>query len=260
MAAGLPLIFEHFSGPRYADCDIYSMSDTVQGVRSMERLGFERGVIHHGNTLPDLFICRRNPASISAQRPRYDSFVPALGTGIHVAHGIDDYFKVAAIRSAVYLGEQACPYAEEFDGNDHAATHLLGWHDHEPAACMRVRFFGRFAKLERLAVRREFRKSQLAFDMVRAAVELCRAKGFRQLYGHARQDLLPFWQRFGFQLKENGAPFGFSGHMFVEMVEECADDNHAIDIGDGPYVTIRPEGRWHQPGVLETSAVAAAAE
>jgi len=254
LAAAIPLVFEHFSAPRYALCDIYSMANTLQGARSMERLGFERGVVHKGITLPDLYVCRRNPMSIQAARPRYDSYVAATGTGIHVAHGIDDFFRIAAIRSAVYLGEQACPFAEEFDGNDHAATHLIGWRDHEPAACLRLRFFARFAKLERLAVRREFRRSQLAFEMVRAAVDLCRAKGFERLYGHARQDLLPFWQRFGFKLKENGAPFSFSGHVFVEMLDDRPLDKDPIDVASDPYVTIRPEGRWHRPGVLETSA------
>lgn len=254
MALGIPTVFDHFTAPRYAQCDIYSTSNTLRGARSMERLGFEQGVFDQGINRPDLYICRRNPRSIAASRPRYDSYIPALGCGIHVANGLDDFLKVAAIRSAVYIGEQSCPFAEEFDGNDQVATHLIGWRDHEPAGCMRIRFFGGFAKLERLAVRREFRKSSLAFDLVRASVELCRAKGVRQLYGHAREDLLPFWQRFGFKLRKNGAPFAFSDHVFLEMEDELEPDTTAISIDSGPYTIIRPEGRWHEPGILEASA------
>jgi predicted GNAT family N-acyltransferase len=33
--------------------------------------------------------------------------------------------RVNAIRSAVYVGEQECPYDEEYDGNDMTGVHLL---------------------------------------------------------------------------------------------------------------------------------------
>ena len=119
---------------------------------------------------------------------------------------------------------------------------------------MRIRFFGEFAKMERLAVRKEFRKTRTAFDLVHASVDLCRDKGYRRLYGHAREDYLRFWQHFGFKLKENGAPFAFSDHSFVEMVDEIEPSAEAVTISDGPYRIIRPEGSWHKPGPLERSA------
>jgi predicted GNAT family N-acyltransferase len=66
-----------------------------------------------------------------------------------------------AIRTLVYLGEQNCPWREEFDGNDYTATHVLGCVDGEPVATARIRWFGEFAKLERLAIRTEFRGLRL---------------------------------------------------------------------------------------------------
>ena len=39
---------------------------------------------------------------------------------------LEDYQKMAAIRAAVFMSEQDCPYEEEFDGNDLCATHLAG--------------------------------------------------------------------------------------------------------------------------------------
>ena len=64
---------------------------------------------------------------------------------------------------------------------------------------------------------------------------------------------VPFWQRFGFKVKHNGAPFGFSGHTFVEMVDESDPPDTAISIDDGPYKLIRPEGQWSYPGILDRS-------
>lgn len=254
LANAIPLVVDHFSSPRYASADMIANVTTERGRRAMLRLGFDEGLEWRGNFKPNLFIKRRATKSRLFPRRRYDQAVDsAADTGITVVHGIDQLFRVAAVRSAVYIGEQSCPYDEEFDGNDFAATHLLYSVKGEPAGCMRIRFFGDFAKMERLAVRKEFRRSTIAFELVRASVELCRDKGFRKLYGHAREDYLPFWQRFGFKVKHNGAPFGFSGHTFVEMVDESDPPDTAISIDDGPYKLIRPEGQWSYPGILDRS-------
>src|SRR6201990_3727411 len=71
-------------------------------------------------------------------------------TTIRIARNLTDLMIVASIRSAVYLAEQDCPLEEEFDGNDLVAAHFIGYVGKEPAGCLRVRFFGEFAKVERL--------------------------------------------------------------------------------------------------------------
>jgi predicted GNAT family N-acyltransferase len=163
--------------------------------------------------------------------------------------------RVASVRSAVYIAEQKCPYEEEFDGNDFSATHLIGYVGNEPAACLRVRYFADFAKLERLAVRREFRTTRLAVTMMRAGIELCRAKGYRCIYAHAQKRLLNFFDRLGFRPLEGGREFAFSDFDYVEIVLDTTPHPQAIALGADPYVLIRPEGRWHEPGILERSAI-----
>ena len=256
LAAGINRVMDRFDSPHYAQADIISTSFTLRGHRAMVRRGFEQGVWHEGQLREDFYMIPRRPDTLASRQPSYATYDPVLRpTGIRVVNGFEDMMRVAAVRSAVFIGEQACPYDEEFDGNDLAATHLLALVDNEPAGCMRLRFFGDFAKLERLAVRREFRTSRTAFQLVRASVALCREKGFRRIYGHARQDYLGFWQHFGFKLKENGAPFAFSDHVFVEMVDDIEPSPTALSLKDDPYRLIRPEGAWHTPGPLEASAL-----
>src|SRR5262249_3573081 len=137
---------------------------------------------------------------------------------IRVAASLSDLMKVVAIRGAIYLSEQSCPYDEEFDSNDFCALHLIGAIDGEPAGCMRIRFFADFAKLERLAVRHEFRRTSLAFDICRAATELCRLKGYTRIYGHVQEKLVPFWKRFGGREMENRPQLVFSDYNYTEMV------------------------------------------
>ncbi|WP_394699107.1 GNAT family N-acetyltransferase [uncultured Cohaesibacter sp.] len=258
LAAGMNTMLDHFASPRYARVDMISRAATTHGERAMQRLGFVKGFALDGFDHPDLFILARSQKARQSQRPRYDSYERGQArTGITVVHEISDLMKVAAIRSAVYIGEQSCPYDEEFDGNDFAATHLLAYVDDEPVGCMRVRFFGDFAKLERLAIRKEYRSSRVAFQLVRASVDLCRAKGFRRIYGHARKDLLHFWKHFGFNVKDNATEFDFSGIDFVEMLDEIHPTNDAISLADSPYRIIRPEGQWSRPGILEGAMASA---
>src|SRR6266567_6915672 len=173
---------------------------------------------------------------------------------IRVAASSSDLMQVVAIRAAVYLSEQCCPYDEEFDSNDFCAMHLIGAIGGEPAAAMRIRFFADFAKLERLAVRREFRGTPLVFEIARAAKELCRLKGYTRIYGHALERLIPFWRRLGARPIEPQRPVIFSDFSYTEMLIPTEPHPNALSLDSDPYVLIRPEGEWDKPGPLEVSA------
>ncbi len=180
-------------------------------------------------------------------------------TSIRIARNLSDLMIVASIRSAVYLAEQDCPYEEEFDGNDLVAAHFIGFIGEEPVACLRARFFADFAKVERLAVRRQYRRSLIAFKLVRACVAFLKRKGYRRIYGQAQDRLVDFWARFGAKPIGHNRKLVFSDYSYTEMVLELDPDPHAITIDSDPYVIIRPEGEWDRPGVLDRSAARAAA-
>lgn len=161
-----------------------------------------------------------------------------------------------AIRTLVYLGEQRCPWTEEFDGNDYAATQILGTIDGEPAATARIRWFGGFAKLERLAIRAEHRGRGHGHGLLRFLLDLCRQKGFGRVYLHAQARLERFYAGYGFA--RVGQPFVFSDHGYLEMLAEFDSPKPGLSLEAGPYVLNRPEGRWDEPGVLDLSAARAA--
>ncbi|HTT85333.1 MAG TPA: GNAT family N-acetyltransferase [Rhizomicrobium sp.] len=254
LVAAIPLIYEKISAPLYAGVDMYSWASTPHGKMLTEALGFKLGAPLAGAFAPRLHYFARKPKSPPVP-PLYDSYSAGVrGENVTVARTLEDLMRVASVRSAVYIAEQDCPYAEEFDGNDLSATHLIGYIDDEPAGCIRIRYFAGFAKIERLAVRHEFRNSRLAFRLVKAAIAFAATKGYSQLYGHARTDLVRFWSLFGFRPLDSAKTFAFSNVSYVEMVRNAEPDPSAIAIGDDPYVLIRPEGRWHEEGILERSA------
>ncbi len=232
---------------------MFTRPNTPDGFRFNETLGLKKGAKIGPIYAPHLYTFRRAPLTA----PLYDTYHRDAGQrelSVTIARTFEDLMRVASLRSAVYIGEQECPYEEEFDGNDLSATHLIGYVGNEPAGCLRIRYFADFAKVERLAVRKEFRNTRLSFQLVRAGIKLCQMKGYRRLYGHSQKRLVNFWSRFGFRPIEGAKEFVFSDFDYVEIVAEIERDPEAITIGADPYVMIRPEGRWHVPGVLERSS------
>jgi predicted GNAT family N-acyltransferase len=270
--AAMGNVMEFVRRPGFAEADLYARPGTLEGARFMQRTAFLP--VHDGP--PGLFVYRRrdpraHPSPVHREleglsRAVADS-MRSSGTAppraarrmeVRVARGSDDLNMVYALRGSVFLAEQDCPYAEEFDGNDHCATHFLGFVDGEPASCLRARYFGDFVKLERLAVRKPYRKTRISFDIVRFAVDHVRRKGFRRIYGHAREGIEKFWAHFGGKPLTPGHSFVFSDHNYTEMFAEYEKTDDAINLNSGPYMIVRPEGDWDRPGILESSAERAA--
>jgi predicted GNAT family N-acyltransferase len=257
MAGGVPLAFEKISTSLYRDADVYARAVTADGDRFLGALGFSRGAAFKELTASHLHMYRRSPEPLE-DAPLYDCYRSdgaRSETSVTVARSIEDVMRAIAIRGAVYMSEQECPYDEEFDGNDFSATHLLGYVGNEPVGCLRIRYFADFAKFERLAVRREFRNLGVGSQLVRAAIELCQIKGYRRICAHSQKRLTKFWSDLAFHTLESVREFIFSDFDYVEMVLDTAPHPQAITIGVDPYIMIRPEGRWHVPGILERSAI-----
>ncbi len=257
IAGGMPLTVDKISTRLYRDVDVYARAATAQGLKLMNTMGFEPRAKYMGVESQTIHVYRR-ACSEPATSPIYDNYserAKARTETVTIARTLEDMMRVMTIRSAVYIAEQACPYDEEFDGNDFTATHLIGYIGDEPVACLRIRYFADFAKVERLAVRREYRKTRISFQIARAAIELCRTKGYRKIYAHAQKRLLNFFLRLGFRPLKGGQEFVFSDFDYVEIVLDTPPHPKAISIGTDPYIMIRPEGRWHVPGILERSAI-----
>lgn len=252
LAAGAALFMEKISSEQYAGVNLYSRPNTPLGRNYNRVLGLKEGAEIANLSAPHLWVYPRK-----FEDPPYDSYRPGAAAGeigVTIARTFEDLSRVIAVRAAVYIGEQECPYNEEYDGNDLSATHLLAYVADEPVGCLRVRFFADFAKIERLVIRKEFRKTRAAFHLVRAGFKLCQKKGYRRVYGHSQLRLVNFWSRFGFRVMEGGKHFVFSDFDYVEIVADIERDPDAVTIGSDPYVIIRPEGRWHREGILEQSA------
>src|SRR5262249_8264214 len=91
-------------------------------------------------------------------------------------------------------------------------------------------------------------------EIVLFTINFCRRKGYRKAYGHAQKQHQRFWAHFGFREMPRSRPLVFSDHGYVEMCTELHPHSEPLSMKTDPYVLLRPEGRWDEPGILEVSA------
>lgn len=172
----------------------------------------------------------------------------------HIARNMEDFARIISIRSIVYMGEQKCPYAEEFDGNDFTATHLILFCDAEPVGTLRLRWFADWVKLERVCIRAEFRSRDAFRAMINAALEFAGRKGYQRLIGYIQSRLYPLWTRsYKCRRRAGRQEIRFSDFDYMEVEYDIPAHPDVLTPDSSPYVLLRPEGAWDEPGVLDGS-------
>ena len=171
---------------------------------------------------------------------------------IKLASTSDEMMQCFMLRAAVFMGEQQCPYWEEYDGNDYTASHLILYVDGEPAASIRVRWFAGFAKLERAIILKRYRSYGLFIPFVHWAKEFCRKKGYPKAYLHGQKRLWPIFEKDGFR-KVDDKVFHFSDHEYGAFACDLDVGDNAPTVTTDPMVLNRPEDKLDMPGILEES-------
>ena len=178
----------------------------------------------------------------------------------------DEFAMAMAVRAAVFLAEEDnITYFDEFNGNDHVATHLIAYVDGDPAGVIRVRWFAEFALLERVGIRKRYRSYQVLASLARAALDLARQKGFRIAAGRARLETVNFWKRFGG--RQSGEAVSMYRGTLVPIVHDIPRRPDLGAIQAGPFgdpdfetLIVQPEGSWDFTKVREARLHLNAAE
>ncbi|WP_371747592.1 GNAT family N-acetyltransferase [Terribacillus sp. DMT04] len=137
----------------------------------------------------------------------------------------EDFEKAKAMRTAVFVEEQGVAHEDEFDQFDvlgGACQHLLVFHDGEAVGTGRLRFVGDFGKLERICMRKEFRKHGLGRVIIESLEDLVRQAGKTKFKLHAQVQASGFYRKLGYVeasevFDEDGIP-----HVVMEKQEKTA--------------------------------------
>ena len=245
----LPAIGEEYHRLAPNGCPVFSRGATDVSAGILLKLGYMDARSIYPEAQSGLVVVLPQRVGVAPPPPKTKTEIRQVRSFEELAH-------VFSIRSATYLAEQFPLYGEEFDGNDFCATHFVGYIDGDPAGAVRARYFADFVKLERLAVKLEYRKSRLAFALCRTAAAHVRQKGFTRIYGHASDEVAPFWRLLGGSPMEGRPQFQFANVTYNEMSMELEPDPLAVRYGAPPMTTIRPEGLWDEASSLDWSNLA----
>lgn len=104
-----------------------------------------------------------------------------------------------ALRLEVFCGEQGVTEAEERDGRDGEARHLLARVGGAPAGTLRLRVVDGAARIERVCVARAFRGTGLGAALTRHALALAATlPGVTEAKLGAQVPVIGFYERLGF--------------------------------------------------------------
>ena len=104
-----------------------------------------------------------------------------------------------ALRRAVFIKEQNVPEAEEWDGKDEDALHLLAWDGDTPVGTARILLQGDTSKIGRVCVLPQARGTGLGAALIRAALDVLRRQaGVTQARLGSQTHAIGFYEKLGF--------------------------------------------------------------
>ncbi|MEM8577644.1 MAG: GNAT family N-acetyltransferase [Pseudomonadota bacterium] len=109
----------------------------------------------------------------------------------------EDIAACLALRRTVFIEEQAVPEADEVDGLDPDALHILATAG-APVGCARILMVGAVAKIGRVCVLPSHRGTGLGAGLIRACLDIARAQGATRAVLGAQTHALGFYERLGF--------------------------------------------------------------
>lgn len=124
------------------------------------------------------------------------------------------------LRRRVFIEEQDVSEAEEVDGLDDDALHLLATVDGVPMGSARILIKGTTAKIGRVCVLSEQRGTGLGTAIMRAALEVCKTQGtVNKVVLGSQLHALKFYEQLGFEA---------FGPIYLDAKIEHRDMNIAV--------------------------------
>ena len=123
-----------------------------------------------------------------------------------------------ALRTVVFVEEQRVPLAEEIDGLDDQATHIVALDGEEVVATCRLLADGTTIKLGRIVVTKERRREGIASEMLRVADQQSKLLGGEQISLAAQTYAVPLYEQAGYVAY--GAPFPDAGIEHIWMSKQ----------------------------------------
>jgi predicted GNAT family N-acyltransferase len=118
---------------------------------------------------------------------------------VRMARSQGDLERAFSVREEVFIKGQRVPRRIEMDGREGESKHFLAYYRGRLAGCARIRFIGRRAKLERIAVRKPYRRRGLGKAITARMVSYAKRRGAKKAMMHAQCHAGDFYEKCGFE-------------------------------------------------------------
>ncbi|MDY0406155.1 GNAT family N-acetyltransferase [Virgibacillus sp. 179-BFC.A HS] len=129
------------------------------------------------------------------------------------------------VRTEVFIEEQHVPQDRELDEYDQTATHFLGLENGEPIAAGRFRIIEDYGKLERICVKKAYRKKSYGKQIILAMEKELYAQHIYKAKLHAQTHAIGFYEKLGYKIVSG--EFMDAGIPHVSMEKQLAADELA---------------------------------
>ena len=141
-----------------------------------------------------------------------------MTVSVVVADSQEQIDAAMALRTVVFVEEQLVPLAEEIDGLDDQATHLVALDGDEVVATCRLLADGTTVKLGRMVVAKERRREGIASKMLRVADQQSKLLGGEQISLAAQTYAVALYEQDGYVAY--GEPFPDAGIEHIWMSKQ----------------------------------------
>ena len=105
-----------------------------------------------------------------------------------------------ALRRRVFIEEQQVPEAEEVDGRDTEALHILAKKDAEAIGCARILLIGDTGKIGRVCVLSDYRGQGIGVALIKMALQVLRDQpGITTAKLGSQTHAIGFYEKLGFR-------------------------------------------------------------
>ena len=112
----------------------------------------------------------------------------------------DDIATCRALRRTVFIEEQNVSEADEVDGHDGEALHIVAMAEDKPVGCARILIVGDVAKIGRVCVLKNLRGRGLGSAIIESCLNVARVQpGISSARLGAQTHALAFYEKLGFE-------------------------------------------------------------
>ena len=142
----------------------------------------------------------------------------------YIVKNKSEYELCLKIRAKVFIEEQNVPQEIEVDEYENKAIHFIVYLENTPIATARLlRKNIDLAKIERVAVLKEYRGKNIGKYIMNEIIKLAKIKNFKQLILSSQTQAIPFYEKLGFKCQ--GKEFLDAGIPHKMMILSLVNNN-----------------------------------